>query len=93
MEFCRPRLLVNFFVLLSHIPYKDLMSCPWLVYLKFSLGYGYPHPLFANMIMDYVKRFVRVLVLLVINTGCSKKLLKLGNTTLLISSSTILNAS
>ena len=27
---------------------------------------------------DYVKRFVRVLVLLVINTGCPKKLLKNG---------------
>ena len=29
---------------------------------------------------DYVERFVRVLVLLVINTGCLKKLLKMGNT-------------
>ena len=36
---------------------------------------------------DYVKRFVCVLVLLMINTGCSKKLLKMGNTALLISSS------
>ena len=26
---------------------KSLRSCPWLVYLKFSLGYGYRHPLFA----------------------------------------------
>ena len=26
---------------------KNLRSCPWLVYLKFSLGYGYPQPLFA----------------------------------------------
>ena len=26
---------------------KNLRSCPWLVYLTFSLGYGYPHPLFA----------------------------------------------
>ena len=34
-----------------------------------------------------VKRFVRELVLLVINTGCPKKLLKMGKTTLLISSS------
>ena len=36
---------------------------------------------------DYVKRFVRVLVLLVINTGCPKKMLKMGKTALLISSS------
>ena len=28
---------------------------------------------------DYVKRFVRVLVLLVINTGCPQKLLKNGD--------------
>ena len=26
---------------------KNLKSFPWLVYLKFPLGYGYPHPLFA----------------------------------------------
>ena len=26
---------------------KNLRSCPWLVYLKFSLGYGYHHLLFA----------------------------------------------
>ena len=26
---------------------KNLRSCTWLVYLKFLLGYGYPHPLFA----------------------------------------------
>ena len=36
---------------------------------------------------DYVKHFVRVLVLLVMNTGCLKKMIKMGNTTLLISSS------
>ena len=36
---------------------------------------------------DYVKCFVRVLVLVVINKGCPKKLLKMGNTALLISSS------
>ena len=33
---------------------------------------------------DYVKHFVRVLVLLVINTGYLKKFLKLGNTTLIV---------
>ena len=26
---------------------KNLRSCRWLVYLKFTLGYSYPHPLFA----------------------------------------------
>ena len=26
---------------------KNLRSCPWLVYLKFLLGYCYPHLLFA----------------------------------------------
>ena len=34
-----------------------------------------------------MKRFVRLLVLLVINRGVSQKLLNIGNTTLLISSS------
>ena len=33
-------------------------------------------PTFCIRDYDYVKRFVRVLVLLVINTGCLKKLLK-----------------
>ena len=33
-------------------------------------------PTFCIKDYDYVKRFVRVLVLLVINTGCLKKLLK-----------------
>ena len=59
-----------------HIPYKKLRSCPWLVYICFCIK-GY----------DYVERFVHVFVLLVINTGCPKKLLKMGNTALLISSS------
>ena len=45
------------------------------------------HTCFCTKGYDYVKRFVHVLVLLVINTGCPKKLLKMGNTALLISSS------
>ena len=44
-------------------------------------------PAFCIKDYDYVKRFVRVLVLLVINTACPKKLLKIRNTALLISSS------
>ena len=45
------------------------------------------HTYFCTKGYDYVKRFVRVLVLVVINTGCPKKLLKMENTALLISSS------
>ena len=45
------------------------------------------HTYFCTKGYDYVKRFVRVLVLLVINTGFPKKFLKMGNTALLISSS------
>ena len=45
------------------------------------------HTCFCIKVYDNVKRFVCVLVLLVINTGCPKKLLKMGNTALLISSS------
>ena len=45
------------------------------------------HTYFCTKGYDYVKRFVCVLVLLVINTECPKKLLKMGNTALLISSS------
>ena len=45
------------------------------------------HTYFCTKVYDYVERFVCVLVLLVINTGCPKKLLKMGNTALLISSS------
>ena len=61
------------------------MAC---LYLKFSLGYiMLIHTYFCTKGYDYVKRFVRVLVLVVINTGCPKKLLKTENTALLISSS------
>ena len=82
-----PGLCVNFLVLLSHIPCKKSEELPLAcLYLKFSLGYGYPHLLLYKGYV-HVKRFVPVLVLVVINTGCPKKLLKVGNTALLISSS------
>ena len=42
------------------------------------------HIYFCTKSYDNVKCFVHVLVLLVINTGCPKKLLKMGNTALLI---------
>ena len=39
-----PGLWVNYLVLLSHIPYKKSEELPLAcLYLKFSLGYGYPH--------------------------------------------------
>ena len=39
-----PGLWVNYLVLLSHIPYKKPEELPLAcLYLKFSLGYGYPH--------------------------------------------------
>ena len=43
-----PDLWVNFLVLLSHIPNKKSEELPLAcLYLKFSLDYGYPHPLFV----------------------------------------------
>ena len=39
-----PGLWVNYLVPLSHIPYKKSEELPLVcLYLKFSLGYGYPH--------------------------------------------------
>ena len=73
-----------FLVLLSHIPYKKSEELPLAcLYLKFS-SLWLSTPTFCIKGYDYVKSFVRVLVLLVINTGCPKKLLKMGNTALLI---------
>ena len=45
------------------------------------------HTYFCTKGYENVERFVRVLVLLLINTGCPKKLPKMGNTALFISSS------
>ena len=47
------------------------------LYWKFSLGYGYPS-YFCTKGYDYVKPFVFVLILLVINTEFPKRLLKMG---------------
>ena len=39
-----PGIWVNFLVLLSHIPYKKYEELPLAcLYLRFSLGYGYPY--------------------------------------------------
>ena len=84
-----PGLWVNFLVFLSHIPYKKseelpLLACLFVVFTGLWLS----APTFCIKGYDYVKHFVRVLVLLVINTGCREKFLKkMGDTTLLISSS------
>ena len=73
-----PGLWVNFLVLLSHIPYKRseelLLACLFEVFTGLWLS----TPTFCIKGYDYVKYFVRVLVLLVINTECLKKFLKNG---------------
>ena len=62
----------QFLALLSHIPYKKseelLLACIFEVVAGFWLS----TPTFCIKGYDYVKHFVRVLVLLVINTGCLK---------------------
>ena len=69
-----PGLWVNFLVLLSHIPYKNLRSCPGLFIFEVFTGLWLSTPTFVQKFMIMlIKRFVRVLVLLVINTGCPKK--------------------
>ena len=71
-----PGLWVNFLVLLSHVPYKKSEELPLAcLYLKFHLIVVI-HTYFCTK--GYVKRFVRVLVLSVINTGCPKKIAKNG---------------
>ena len=62
-------------------------NCPGGRDLTFESCPGAENSTRAGILRKFkVKHFVRVLVLLVINTG-SQKLLKMGNTTLLISSS------
>ena len=47
-----PGLWVNYLVLLSHIPYKKCEELPLAgLYLKFSLGYDYPHLLFVQKVV------------------------------------------
>ena len=82
-----PGLWVNFLVLLSQILYKKPEELPLVCLFEVFTGLWLSIPTFCIKGYDYVKRFVRVLVLSVINTGCLKKLLKMGNVTLLISSS------
>ena len=57
---------------------KNLKSCPWLGLFEVFTGLWLSAPTFCIKGYDYVKHFVPVLVLLVINTGCLKKFLKSG---------------
>ena len=71
-----PGLLVNFFILLSHIPHKKSEELPLDCLFEVFNGLWLSTPTFCIKDYDYVKHFVRVLVLLVINTECLKKFLK-----------------
>ena len=73
-----PRLLVNFLVLLSHIPYKKSEALPLACLFEVFTGLWLSTPTFCIKSYDYVKSFVCVLVLLVIDTGWLKKLLENG---------------
>ena len=72
---------------ITHTLQKIWGVAPGLFIFEVFTGLWLSTPTFCIKGYDYVKRFVRVLVLLMINTGCPKKLLKMGNTALLISSS------
>ena len=63
---------------LSHIPYKKSEEFPLACLFEVFTGLWLSTPTFCIESYDYVKHFVRVLVLLVINTGCLKKFLKNG---------------
>ena len=67
-----PGLWVKFLVLLSQIPYKKSEELPLACLFKVFTGLWLSTPTFCIKRYDYVKHFVRVLVLLVINTGCLK---------------------
>ena len=58
---------------------KNLRSCPRLVYIWSFHWVMAIHTYFCTKGCDYVKHFVNVLALLVINTGCPKNLPKMGN--------------
>ena len=70
-----------------HVPYKKSEELPLACFFEVFTGLWLSTPIFCIKSYDYVKSFVCVLVLLVINAGCLKKIPKMRNTTLLISSS------
>ena len=71
-----PGLWVNFLVLLSHIPCRKSEELPLACLFEVFTGSWLSTSTFCIKSYDYVKHFVRVLVLLVINTGCLKKISK-----------------
>ena len=62
----------QFFVLLSHIPYKKSEEFALACLFEVFTGLWLSIPTFCIKSYHNVERFVRVLVLLVINTGCLK---------------------
>ena len=64
--------LGQFFGLLSHIPYKKSEELPLAYLFRVFIGLWLSTPTFCIKDYDYVKHFVRVLVLLVIIQGVSK---------------------
>ena len=84
MEFLLVYRLIFWFCYHTHLA-KILKSCPWLVYILSFHWVMIILTYFCTKDYDYVKCFFRVFVLLVINTGCPRILLKMGNTALLIS--------
>ena len=62
----------QFLVLLSHISYKKSVELPLACSFEVFTGLWLSTPTFCIKGYDYVKHFVCVLVLLVINTGCHK---------------------
>ena len=77
-----PGLWVNYWFCYHTYLAKNLRCCPWLVYIWSFHWVMVIHTYFCTKGYDYVKLFICVLVLLVINTGCPKNLLKMGNTAL-----------
>ena len=71
-----PGLWVNFLV---HIPYKKSEELSLACLFEVFTGLLLSTPTFCIKSYDYAKHFVRVLVLLVINTGYLKKFLKYGD--------------
>ena len=82
-----PSLWVNFLFCCNTYLNKKSAELPLACLFEVSTELWLFTPTFYIKGYDYVKRFVRVLALLVINTGCLKNLLKHGEHSLLISSS------
>ena len=77
----------HFLVLLSNIPYKKSEELPLACLFEIFIGLWLSIPTFCIKGYDYVKHFVCVLVLSVINTGRFKKVFKNGEHYIVISSS------